>query len=65
MADEKRRVEIKYLHKTEQGTFVEWGRDVTYDDGNNAIPVTRAIVELDNGQVILAEPPQIRFLDRK
>ncbi|MBS3725455.1 hypothetical protein JLDANKMP_00899 [Stenotrophomonas sp. PE591] len=65
MADEKRRVEIKYVHKTEKGTFVEWGRDVTYDEGNNAIPVTRAIVELDNGQVILAEPPQICFLDRK
>lgn len=64
MADADRRVEVRYTHKTEEGRFIEWGRTVTHDEGNNPIPVSCGIVELDTGKVIEVEPNQIRFLDR-
>ncbi|MDP9996476.1 hypothetical protein J2W28_006945 [Variovorax boronicumulans] len=36
---------------------------MAYDEGNNAIPKTVAIIEKDNGQVIEVEPSTVRFLD--
>lgn len=46
-----------------EGTFHQWGAALTYDEGNNPIPKTVAIIEKDNGQIIEVAPSTVRFLD--
>lgn len=43
--------------------FQEWGRSVTYDESNNPLPITVAIViEKNSGNVRECEPRRIKFV---
>ncbi|MHC3921482.1 hypothetical protein [Alcaligenes nematophilus] len=44
--------------------FHRFSDDIYLDEGNNAIPVTRAVVELDDGTVFIVKPNEIKFTDR-
>lgn len=59
---ESRKCEVVIDGDAYYGDFIQFGSHVIYDESNRMHDVTRAIVELDNGQVVLVEPNKIRFL---
>ena len=61
---ESRKCEVKYSSETKEAKFIRFGDSIYFDDGNNAIPKTVAIVELDNGQVAEVDPYMIKFTDK-
>lgn len=43
------------------GMFIQYGTRVIYDEGNNPIQVSSAIVEMDSGRVVEVEPSTVIF----
>lgn len=64
MTEENRRCRVydAGVGLDEEGTFIKFGKSVTYDDGNNPIPIDIAIVELDSGKVVELKPKSISFI---
>ncbi|WP_153065806.1 hypothetical protein [Achromobacter xylosoxidans] len=58
-----RKCEIHIYGKIQAGNFYRFGDSIYFDDGNNPMPKTVAIVELADGKVVEVEPNQIRFID--
>lgn len=44
--------------------FHEFGKKIIYDDGNNPIAFSIAIVEKEDGQVLEVVPSKIMFVDK-
>jgi len=50
---------------TGKGLFHQWGCEHCDGDDNDSVATdTVAIVELENGNVVLVEPRNVRFLDK-
>ena len=64
MAEENRRCRVydAGIDLDEEATFIKFGKSVTYDEGNNPIPIDIAIVELDSGKVVEIKPRSITFI---
>jgi hypothetical protein len=45
------------------GYFIQWAQSFTWDDDNKKIPLTVALVELENGQVYMVIPNTMTFVD--
>ena len=59
---ETRKCTVRWSHKTEEGNFVQYGTRIIYDDGNNPLQKSSAIVEMEDGQVVEVDPSQIKFI---
>jgi|GEM_PF-4677268 hypothetical protein len=62
MADEKRKCTFSMHGEKEEGTFVQFAPIETYDESNQLHTPVKAIVERDNGQVIILNPNSITFV---
>lgn len=63
---ELRKCEVKRAYESAQpGQFHQWASKLAYGEGENLFPVTYAIVELENGEVIDATPASVVFLDKQ
>jgi len=61
MPEEGRRCEIVRGASIQQGTFIKYAPIEIRDDENRLCVVEKAIVELDNGDVVTVNPSAIRF----
>lgn len=59
---DKRRCSVTLGHEQKEGNFVQYGNKIIYDEGNNALQKTIAVVELDDGYVVEPDPGHIRFI---
>lgn len=50
-------------HGKLNGFFVQWAQSFTWNDNMDKIPLTVALVELENGQVYLVMPNTMTFID--
>lgn len=62
MEDGKRRCSFPMHGTKEEGTFVKFAPVETYDDSNQLHTPEKAIIERDNGQVVVLDPQKIAFV---
>lgn len=62
MEEEKRRCTFPMHGGKEEGTFVQFAPIETYDDSSQLHTPVKAIVERDNGQVVVLNPSNITFV---
>jgi hypothetical protein len=44
-----------------EGYMVQYGTQIIYDEGNNPLQKTVAIVEADDGRILQVEPSNVRL----
>jgi len=59
---ETRRCTVRLSHEKKEGNFVQYGTKIIYDEGNNPLQASSAIVEMDDGSVVEVEPSRIVFI---
>lgn len=62
MSQENRRCIVIGRHGEPEGTFIKFAPIETYDESGQMRTPEKAIVELDNGEVITISPAGIKFI---
>lgn len=67
MNEELRRVRIRADDEETffYADFIMWGTREEYSEDRGRFPITVAVVEKDNGRVLMIEPDRIRFVQSR
>ncbi|AVD59474.1 hypothetical protein [Morganella morganii] len=62
MSEEKRKCAVISIHDKPQGDFIKYAPIKMLDNANEPYTAEQAIVELDDGRVVVVDPSDIRFI---
>lgn len=62
MSEKPRRCVIDLGYRKAEGNFIQYGNGIVYDDSNQPLQRTMAIIEMDDGSVMEVSPSEVRFV---